>query len=349
MNEIPDSVLPVDSDARVESSWDAADLEKVDACPVCGSAGAALVHDAVEDWAFQSAPGRWRYWQCAVCQSLYLNPRPTRASIGRAYATYYTHHGPGNSIGIKGLRVRWKNERLSARFGRNIEPRFHLPSVFQPAVARSGRRIALPFGWEELAHMSPGSLMDVGCGSGASLMLARQLGWSVHGIEIDAAAVKSARNAGLTVQEGGYEVLLDHPLAFDCITCSHVIEHVFDPVDMILALHVALKPGGRLLLATPNVNSDVHRHFGRFWRGLEAPRHLVIFSEATLTTLLQKQGFVVDSCSDDQLETARESARIARGDSGANSNDRALTRQLQHSLKRMPNGQDFIKLLARKI
>lgn len=331
-----------------DPDWASADLDVVSNCPLCGGSESTLVHDAVEDWAFGSAPGRWRYWRCVSCQSLFLNPRPTPESIWRAYARYYTHAGPGGSAGIKGLKVRWKNERLSERFERSIEPRLHLPAVLQPAVARRGRRIALPFGWDELAGMSPGLLMDVGCGSGAALMLARQLGWQAQGIEMDSTAVTSARAAGLLVEQGGYSLLRDHPQTFDCIMCSHVIEHVFDPVDLIAAMYLALKPGGRLLLATPNANSDVHQHFGRFWRGLEAPRHLVIFSEKTLIALLQKQGFVVDSRSDDQLETARESARIARGASSSNSADRAVMRRLQSTMQRTPGGNDFIKLLACK-
>lgn len=349
MSDVREDLCLVDSKVEVLDEWAAVDLEDVCTCPVCHSSEVSLLHDAVEDWAFHSAPGRWRYWQCGICQSLYLNPRPTPGSIERAYAAYYTHAGPGSSLGIKGLKLRWKNERLSARFGRNIEPRLHLPSIFQPAVARRGGRIALPFGWEELAVMNPGRLMDVGCGSGATLVLAHQLGWNAQGIEMDSAAVTAASKAGLAVEEGGYEVLRDYPSVFDCITCSHVVEHVFDPVDMIAAMHLALKPGGRLLLATPNANSDVHRHFGRFWRGLEAPRHLVIFSEATLIALLRKQGFVVDSRSDDQLETARESARIVRGASSANSSDRTVVRRLRRTLKRTPEGHDFIKLLAWKI
>ncbi len=331
------------------TAWNPAELEHVDACPVCGSSRSMLKHETVEDWAFRSAPGVWRYWQCADCQSLYLNPRPTPASIGRAYASYYTHEGPGSRTGIKSLKLRWKNERLSARFGRNIEPRLHLPSAFLPSVRRQGRRMALPFGWEELAAMNPGRLMDVGCGSGATLMLARQLGWDAQGIEMDSAAVASARKAGLEVEEGGYEVLRHRSQVFDCITCSHVIEHVFDPVDMVRAMHAALRSGGHLLLATPNVNSDIHRHFGHFWRGLEAPRHLVMFTEATLTALLTAHGFEVESRSDGQLETALDSARIAQGNNKVSAEDRALARRLRSTLLRTSNGQDFIKLRARKI
>jgi 2-polyprenyl-3-methyl-5-hydroxy-6-metoxy-1,4-benzoquinol methylase len=207
----------------------------------------------------------------------------------------------------------------------------------------------LPFGWQELANFKPGDLMDVGCGAGTALALASQLGWSVRGLEADPNAVRAARAAGLDVQEGGYERLSEFPAAFDCITCSHVIEHVFDPVGMIHQMHSSLRQGGVLLLSTPNAQSDVHRHFGKHWRGLEAPRHLVLFSEATLTRLLLRAGFQVESKSDQVLETTRESARIARQGSKVSSGDRKLARQLTRDLERSPTGHDFIKILARKI
>ncbi|MBT7329491.1 MAG: class I SAM-dependent methyltransferase, partial [Oceanospirillaceae bacterium] len=41
--------------------------------------------------------------------------------------------------------------------------------------------------------MPKGSLMDVGCGSGQTLSLAKQLGWQAMGVEIDPAAVRAAR------------------------------------------------------------------------------------------------------------------------------------------------------------
>lgn len=223
-----------------------------------------------------------------------------------------------------------------------------LPLVWQGWVARRARRMSLPFGWAELAALPPGRSMDIGCGSGAGVALAAQLGWQAQGLELDEAAVASARKAGLAVEQGGYERLFDQPDRFDAMTCSHVIEHVYNPQEMIRAMHVALRPGGVLLLATPNALSDVHQRFGRYWRGLEAPRHLTLFSEATLTGLLRRQGFEVTSRSDLQLETARESARIERGDSRVRSIDRQMARQLERTMPRSQAGQDFIKLIARR-
>lgn len=330
------------------ADWPSHDLQTVDACPACGCTQRELLHEAVADWTFWSAPGRWRYQRCLDCQSVYLDPRPTPDTIGRAYATYYTHEGPGSASGVKSLKLRWKNERLSARWGRDLQPRLGLPAWLTGFARRRGERMALPFGWQELAGLAPGRLVDVGCGSGATVALAAQLGWQAQGIEMDDAAVRSAQAFGLAVEQGGYERLSAYPGAFDAVVCSHVIEHVFDPRAMVRLMWDALRPGGVLLLSTPNALSDLHRHFGADWRGLEAPRHLVLFTEVQLSRLLTAQGFEVGSRSDEVLETARDSARIRRRARRVSKEDRAEARRLARELPRSADGQDFIKLVARR-
>lgn len=327
--------------------WPKAELETLSACPVCHSKSHALLHQRVRDWSFFSAPGDWSYWRCNDCESVFLNPRPCESSIGKAYKTYYTHRATGG-FGLAGLKARWKNERLTLRLGREIAPRLHLPTALHPWVARKAARMGVPFGWTELASLKPGVLMDVGCGSGAALALARQLGWTAQGLELDEQAVKAARQSGLDVHQSGYEGLIEFPNAFDAIVCSHVIEHVFDPVRMISLIHSALRPGGVLLLSTPNARSDVHAAFGKHWRGLEAPRHLVLFSQPTLVRLLEQAGFGVSLRSSEVLQTVRESVRISRNRRNTNSSDRATARRTANELVRTPNGQDFIEIVAVK-
>ncbi len=329
--------------------WPSCDLQDVAVCPVCGAGNAGLHHEAVRDWSFWCTPGQWSYWHCPDCESVYLNPRPTPASIGRAYDAYYTHASPIDSSGVRGLKMRWKNERLSARFKRNMQPRLQLPHWMLNFVGRRAKRMVLPFGWDHLAALPPGKLIDVGSGSGALLQFARQLGWQVEGVEFDPLAVAAARAAALSVHQGGYEALWSKPEAFDVVSCFHVIEHVHDPLDMMQAIHGALRSGGVLLLATPNVLSDVHRYFGKYWRGLEAPRHLVLFSELTLTRCLQQFGFAVESCSDWQLETVQKSIRIASGKKSMRPDEGAVARRIAGSLSRTASGHDFIKLRAVKV
>jgi predicted SAM-dependent methyltransferase len=72
---------------------------------------------------------------------------------------------------------------------------------------------------------------------------------------------------------------------------SHVIEHVHDPVGVLKSCFELLRPGGVLWLETPNICSFGHETFGRNWRGLEPPRHLVIFSPASMRGALEVAGF----------------------------------------------------------
>ena len=80
-------------------------------------------------------------------------------------------------------------------------------------------------------------------------------------------------------------------LSYDFVTMSHAIEHTHDPVGTLKEIWKILKPGGEVWIATPNIDSIASRRFGRDWRGLEPPRHLVLFNRASLTTALNLAGF----------------------------------------------------------
>ena len=292
--------------------WAAADLEHVGACPFCGSGSRQLGYEGVRDWSFHTAPGSWNYWECSECGSLFLDPRPTRESIGRAYGTYYTH-GQSALGALASLKARLRNEFLSQQLGADLTPRIR--SGPWRLLLRPWRRLVrVPFELRELARLSPGSLMDVGCGSGGLLRIAKALHWKVLGLEIDPAALAPARAAGLEVIEGSYEALAQFENAFDCIVCSHVLEHVHSPSDLLTTLAGALKEGGALILSLPNASSAMRRRFGAHWRGLEAPRHISIPSSVQLRRLLQEHGLPVvrTGAQRGHAATAAESMRIRR-------------------------------------
>ena len=86
---------------------------------------------------------------------------------------------------------------------------------------------------------------------------------------------------------------------------NHVIEHVLDPVGMLAECCRVLKPGGKLVVVTPNIWSLGRRLFGEHWRGWEVPRHLFLFSPKSLRTCAERAGFVVQN-----LRTTSKGARF---------------------------------------
>jgi 2-polyprenyl-3-methyl-5-hydroxy-6-metoxy-1,4-benzoquinol methylase len=330
----------------LDQEWPEQDLERVHACPYCGSNERTLAFKDVQDWSFHCAPGKWNYWDCINCQSLYLDPRPTLSSIGAAYAKYYTHSNGEPASFLHAMKARLRNECLSQTLNANIEPRLHIPKVLNGIIALIAKRVLMPFGWMTLANHPKGRFMDVGCGAGMTVAMAQQLGWNSMGLEIDPAAVRTAQQRGLNIVEGTYEQLTHYEHQFDCIMCHHVLEHVHDPLDMLAKLNLALKPGGMLLLALPNSLSALRRHFGADWRGLEAPRHLAIPSQPQLIRLLTECGFSMQSISDDGVETAAESYRIQRRGSSISRQDLVMARQLEDQPLATTAANDFIKLIC---
>ena len=259
----------------IDQDWPAEELEEVHNCPYCGSEERTIAYENVQDWSFYCAPGKWTYWDCAECEALYLNPRPTEASIGKAYASYYTHSNDASSI-IQQLKTRLKNELFYHSINANLSPRFHVPKWLGFIVKPLKKLIHIPFELEPLVNLPKGMLLDVGCGSGTKLKNAKQLGWQVTGLEVDPNAVKVAIDSGLNVVHGDYRKLAEFNGIFDCVICIHVLEHVHEPLELLSLLHKTLKPNGVLLLSLPNSRSHVRFDYGSYWRGLEAPRHLSI-------------------------------------------------------------------------
>jgi 2-polyprenyl-3-methyl-5-hydroxy-6-metoxy-1,4-benzoquinol methylase len=333
----------------LDRSWPAHGLEAVDRCPYCESPQRFLAHADVQDWSFYSAPGKWAYWSCARCESLYLDPRPTPSTLSDAYGTYYTHQASGARPIMQRLKARLTNESWSHSLRADIRPRLHIPAVLRWLIAPVTRRLGEPFVLAELTKLPTGRLMDVGCGNGAMLAVAASLGWRVAGLELDPAAVDAAQASGLNVLQGSYERLTEYGEEFDCIICSHVLEHVPSPKDLLTKLQAALKSGGTLLLALPNATSVMRTHFGDDWRGLEAPRHLSIPSMRQLQALLMQMGFRVSQREHTRLWTAAESLRLRRRGRHLTTADKRGGRRLARSI--VPNGReqfDFIEFVCRK-
>jgi 2-polyprenyl-3-methyl-5-hydroxy-6-metoxy-1,4-benzoquinol methylase len=277
-------------------SWPVDELEPVPACPVCRSAARVLLQQDLVDNAFFVAPGRWTLYRCTQCNSAYLDPCPTAASIGNAYGVYYTHSADGprttsNKPGIvRHLKLALTNGYVNSRYGTRRQPASRVGVWLAKVLPLRRQKRDAEFRY--LPKPRPGQrLLDIGCGNGDFLVNARDAGWDVVGIDPDPKAVAAAKQRDLEVSVGSIELFATESGCFDAITLSHVLEHLHEPVQFIQAVHRLLKPGGVIFIDTPNIESRGARRWGRNWRGLETPRHLVLFSRAGLIGMLQAGGF----------------------------------------------------------
>ena len=299
--------LPPHTSPLSDTPWDANELETLGHCPICQSTTRTVLYEGLTDTLFKCAPGRWTLHACNGCGTAYLDPRPSATSIGKAYANYYTHSEPAQPTSAKD-GADWRSAlRTFARANLNSYRNARWQMALTPS--NTWGRYAVP--WilpvrslieQQMRHMPsqpegrPGRLLDVGCGNGAFLQMGQAAGWSVQGIDFDPIAVAEARRQGLAVDLGGIDQLADQAQTYDWITCSHVLEHVHDPQQLLHSIRRLLRPGGTLWLQTPNIDSLGHRTYGPHWRGLEPPRHLTLLTLTSLRSALEKAGFKTNFC-----------------------------------------------------
>jgi 2-polyprenyl-3-methyl-5-hydroxy-6-metoxy-1,4-benzoquinol methylase len=162
-----------------------------------------------------------------------------------------------------------------------------------------------------------GRLLDFGCGGGSFLQRMQRLGWQVTGLDISPLAVERIRTQlGLRALVGSLPHPDLSPASFDVVTMWHSLEHVHDPQTALRATHRLLSPGGRLLVAAPNIAGLPFRWFGSAWYALDMPRHLTHFTPHTLCAMLERTGFRVRQIRMlRHTRWLRESAMLARQDS----------------------------------
>jgi SAM-dependent methyltransferase len=144
-----------------------------------------------------------------------------------------------------------------------------------------------------LEGMRPGRVLEVGCGDGAFLAAAARKGWESIGLDFDAAAVAQAsRLPGVTADVGELNGKEYPGSSFDAIVMSNVIEHLANPGETLAECRRLLRPGGRLVIITPNFESLGRKLFKHNWRGLEPPRHLYLYAGNSLRSLCRQAGFL---------------------------------------------------------
>jgi 2-polyprenyl-3-methyl-5-hydroxy-6-metoxy-1,4-benzoquinol methylase len=141
------------------------------------------------------------------------------------------------------------------------------------------------------AGVTPGSrVLDAGCATG-DFLAAGSGSYEMWGLDVSAAATEQARAANpelaARISTGFIEDQhFEH--AFDAIVMWDVVEHLWDPRSVLTRLVEHLRPGGTLVLSTPDIGAPVARLMGSRWAFMTPPEHLGFFNQETLRFLLEQ-------------------------------------------------------------
>jgi 2-polyprenyl-3-methyl-5-hydroxy-6-metoxy-1,4-benzoquinol methylase len=235
------------------------------ACPHCSSAAAELLR--ARDLNRRASMREFTYFRCPACRLVFLWPHPDDLAAHYA-ADYYD--------------VQLGRAELAA------------------AVPAERRKVDIVRAWAQ-----PGRLLEVGPGPGGFLAAALEAGFDVGAIEMDAGCCAFLRDelgvpATHTADVAG---ALSEAGEQDVIALWHVLEHLAEPWRALEAAAGALRPGGVVVLATPNPEALQFRALRARWVHLDAPRHLQLVPAAVLRARAAAAGLApVHVSTDENLE-----------------------------------------------
>ncbi|WP_298901129.1 class I SAM-dependent methyltransferase [uncultured Psychroserpens sp.] len=137
------------------------------------------------------------------------------------------------------------------------------------------------------------TLLDIGCGTGDFLKIAKENQWEVTGIEPneDARTIANKKTEDRVFDLD--QLLKLKPHSFDVITLWHVLEHLPKLEDHIAIFESLLKPNGRLVIAVPNFKSYDALYYKNYWAAFDVPRHLWHFSKTAISKLVMLKNMKV--------------------------------------------------------
>lgn len=236
-------------------------------CPVCEGNAFAPGPEIFDDR--YGEPNHYQLARCCGCGHTATAPRLPESDLPALYGTYYPRKniGPDDvtreaakaKLPFAGLR-RWWN-------GTNNQGQYRARARY--------------------------TVLDVGCGSGVSLLEAKALGATAFGIEADPNVKIIATALGLNIHFGS---LQDRPFPeqrFDLIVMNQVIEHLPDPDQALQTLSERLRPEGRMILVFPNIASLWRRLSGSRWINWHIPYHLHHFDRKSFERMVRHCGLEI--------------------------------------------------------
>ncbi len=205
----------------------------------------------------------YKVLRCKKCSLIFVHPQPTSQELATHYNDNYYHDWISSQ---KQKRIRMWTARLS-----KVEK-----------------------------YRQAGRLLDVGCGDGVFLDLAKKNRWQVEGTELSSyAARRASRILGADIFCGELFDAGYPEKYYDVVTLWHVLEHVQNPLRYLAEVRRIIKSDGLLVIAVPNVNDLVmqavfrliKRRKMKLYSRKDREVHLYHFSYESLMRSIRKTGF----------------------------------------------------------
>jgi len=283
-------------------------------CQICGSTETRLIQDTHVSLNSTAI----ELVKCVQCGLVYLNPQPVDEEIRQLYSDDYF--------------IQWYSSEEKREFSKKF---FHTL-----------------FAHNQLMTNGRGRLLDVGCGMGFFLEVAREWSWDVKGVEISPYASEHCREKmGLDVHTGTLESAEYESGEFDVITAFDVLEHLTDLPGFLSSVRRILKKDGRFLVIVPNYDSPVFQ-LDRIICGLKKapmpniPEHLTYFRSDTLEKLFQTNELRVEMLT---TTGANDEGAYLRVGGGVMAAVRSLLNNISYKYGNVANRKESILAVARKV
>ncbi len=189
--------------------------------------------------------------KCGSCSFVFCNPIPTQEELNKVYESY----------------------------GRN--------DYLSDLTIQAYERILDSFE----SFRKTNKLIDVGCGIGYFLEVAKRRGWDVYGTEYTHEAVTICEAKGANMKLGPLNAANYDPESFDIICSFEVIEHINNPLNELSSFNRILRKGGLVYCTTPNFNAVERYQLGSDWNVLGYPEHLSYYTPKTIKRVFKEAGF----------------------------------------------------------
>lgn len=212
--------------------------------------------------------GKFLYVKCKPCQLVYQKPRLPISQIKEFYDSEYIAHRKKKDWGI-------------------------LTPLYEKAMSKHDReKDKLVSKYVNINSQT--EVLDVGCAVGTFLLhLNKKYNCKISGVDF---------KEDLTYPDfdkiNFYEGLFyEQPIAenkYDLVTMWHFFEHDYDPNKSLEMAKKVLKPGGKLIIEVPRLDSNTFKLFKNKWPGVQAPQHTTLYTKETILNMLKKHNLVIE-------------------------------------------------------